>query len=174
MRLADPHVIAEAVRLLPEGTRYVGFAPGAGGASKRWPLECYISLATEQADLGRTPVFILGPDEAAEKAVIEASLPNSLFPEQQAREGLRGPRLVIALAARLEAAVANDAGPAHMLAAGGAPLLSLQKDPRKAIKFRPAARRLEILIASDYGGDMAALPVEAARLALQRLMDRTD
>jgi len=174
VRLADPELAAEALRLLPPGTNYVGFAPGAGGAIKRWPLEYYIALGTEQSDLGRTPVFFLGPLEVAEKAAIEASLPNSLFPEQHADPAFRGPRLVIALAARLDAAVANDAGPGHMLAAGGAPLLSLQKDARKAVKFKPAARRLEMLVASDYGGDMAAVSVEAAREALKRLMGRKD
>jgi ADP-heptose:LPS heptosyltransferase len=74
------------------------------------------------------------------------------------------------LAGRLTAAVANDAGPGHMLAAGGAPLLSLQKDARKAVKFRPAAARLEMLVAGDYGDDMAALPSEAVEAALARLM----
>ena len=39
-------------------------------------------------------------------------------------------------------------------------LLSLQKDRRKAVKFRPAAQRLEMLVAEDYGSGMAALPVK--------------
>jgi ADP-heptose:LPS heptosyltransferase len=174
VRLADPAVTAEALRLLPQGPSYVGFAPGSGGTSKRWPIENYIALATEQADLGRTPVFFLGPQEVQEKVVIEASLPNSLFPEQQASAAFRGPPLVIALAGRLVAAVANDAGPGHMLAAGGAPLLSLQRDARKASKFKPAARRLEMLVASDYGEEMAAISVQAARQAMGRLLDRND
>jgi len=49
-------------------------------------------------------------------------------------------------------------------------LLSLQKDRRKAVKFRPAAERLELLMAEDYGEDMAALPLDAVRAALERLI----
>jgi hypothetical protein len=57
-----------------------------------------------------------------------------------------------------------------MLAAGGAPLLSLQKDHRRAVKFRPAAARLRLLVAEDFGADMAALPLESAWSALQDLL----
>ena len=101
------------------------------------------------------------------------ALPDALFPEMEridAYTDIKGPLLVIALASRLAAGVANDAGPGHMLAAGGAPLLSLQKDRRKAMKFRPAARRLEVLVAEDYGGGMDALPLEFAAEALERLL----
>jgi ADP-heptose:LPS heptosyltransferase len=83
---------------------------------------------------------------------------------------VKGPLLAIALAGRLTAAVANDAGPGHMLAAGGAPLLSLQKDHRKAVKFRPAAGALSCWSRRDYGQDMAALPLDVVDAALQRLI----
>ena len=163
--------VAEAARsLLPEGPLYVGFAPGAGGADKRWPLENYIALARDQAAKGRSPVFFLGPQEAQARDAILQAAPDAHFPEAAAAASLRGPQLVIALAGRLAAAVANDAGPGHMLAAGGAPLLSLQRDRRKAAKFRPAAQRLEMLIAEDYGDAMSALPLDAAVAALDRLL----
>jgi ADP-heptose:LPS heptosyltransferase len=171
LHLTDPEIVAAAQSLLREGPTYVGFAPGAGGADKRWPLECYIALANDQSAKGRTPVFFLGPQEAAERDAIVRAVPSVLFPENAAPSALRGPRLVIALAARLAAAVANDAGPGHMLAAGGAPLLSLQRDRRKAAKFRPAAQRLEVLIAEDYGDSMAALPIDAASRALDKLLE---
>lgn len=167
LHLTDPDITNASAVLLPEGVDYIGYAPGAGGADKRWPLERYIALAAIQT---QTPVFFLGPQEQEERAIIEAALPHALFPESQADPALRGPRLVIALAGRLRAAVANDAGPGHMLAAGGAPLLSLQKDARKAVKFKPAADRLEMLIAERYGEGMEALPVQAAHEALGRLL----
>jgi ADP-heptose:LPS heptosyltransferase len=171
LHLTDPEIVAAAHSLLPEGPAYVGFAPGAGGADKRWPLDCYIALANDQAAKGRTPVFFLGPQEVAERDRVAKAVPGVLFPENAAPAALRGPRLVVALAARLVAAVANDAGPGHMLAAGGAPLLSLQRDRRKAAKFRPAAQRLEVLIAEDYGDSMAALPLDAASRALDKLLE---
>ena len=171
--LVHPDAMAAVETLLPEGPTYVGLAPGAGGQEKRWPLERYIALAHHLEKIGATPVFFFGPDEGEDAARTRREAPAACFPEHDRRDAypsVRGVLLVIALASRLSAAVANDAGPGHMLAAGGAPLLSLQKDARKAVKFRPAATRLEMLVAGDYGDDMAALPSEAVEAALQRLM----
>ncbi len=169
LTLANEAALAAAEALLPRGPTYIGFAPGAGGRNKRWPLESFLALAGEQAGAGRMPVFFFGPDEAEDLAAARAAMPDALYPESMGA-AVKGPLLVIALAGRLAAAVANDGGPGHMLAAGGAPLLSLQLDRRKAVKFRPAARRLEVLVAADYGDGMAALPLDAARAGLERLL----
>jgi len=170
--LARTDALDAAKALLPDGPPYVGLAPGAGGQDKRWPLDRFIALAQAiQAD-GARPVFFFGPDEAEDAATAQVAVPEALFPERDRNDAfgqVKGPLLVIALASRLTAAIANDAGPGHMLAAGGAPLLSLQKNRRKAVKFRPAAQRLEMLVAEDYGDDMAALPLEAVDAALSRL-----
>ena len=104
-----------------------------------------------------------------------AAAPDALFPEFDRHDGFSevgGPRLVMALAARLAAAVANDAGPGHMLAAGGAALLSLQRTHWLATKFKPAAGRLRLLVSEDFGQGMAAIPVEAAWRALSELIAR--
>jgi ADP-heptose:LPS heptosyltransferase len=177
LALSDPDAANAARALLPTahygGPVYVGLAPGAGGQDRRWPLERYIELARRIESAGRKAVFFFGPDEAADLAIVRAAVPGALFPEKDRTDGftgVKGPMLAIALAGRLTAAVANDAGPGHMLAAGGAPLLSLQQDHRKAIKFRPAAQRLEVLVAEDYGQDMAALPLDVVDAALQRLI----
>lgn len=173
INLAGARAGQAAKTLLPDGPCYIGLAPGAGGQDKRWPLAHYLSLAQAQLDLGRVPVFFFGPDEQADQALAHAALPQALFPEvdrQDAFADIKGPLLVIALASRLTAAVANDAGPGHMMAAGGAPLLSLQKDRRKAVKFRPSAQRLTLLIGEDYGHDMAALPLDVVQTALNALL----
>jgi len=173
LALTEADAVSAARALLPDGPAYVGLAPGAGGQEKRWPLESYLDLARAQQAAGRTPVFFFGPDEAADAAVARAGVPGALFPEADRTDGftgVKGPILAIALAGRLAAAVANDAGPGHMLAAGGAPLLSLQLNRRKAVKFRPAARRLEMLCAEDYGEDMAALPPQAVKASLDTLI----
>jgi len=169
LKLTNSRALEAANSLLPLGEVYVGFAPGAGGAEKRWPLANYIALAKLQEAKGRKPVFFFGPDETQDLATTRAAMPNALFPESAQAE-VKGPLLVIALASRLAAAVANDAGPGHMLAAGGVPLVSLQRDRRKAVKFRPAAQQLEVLVAEDYGGGMEALPVDSAAQALERLL----
>ena len=177
LTLADPAAADAARALLPTarlgGPVYVGLAPGAGGQDKRWPLERYLELARCIEASGRKAVFFFGPDEAADAQAAREAVPEALFPEKDRTDGfpqVKGPMLAIALAGRLTAAVANDAGPGHMLAAGGAPLLSLQKTHRKAVKFRPAARRLELLVAEDYGQDMAALPLDVVEAALQCLI----
>lgn len=173
LALTNPDALKAAEALLPAGSTYVGLAPGAGGKDKRWPLENYFQLARRIAANGWTPVFFFGPDEAEDAARAAREMPEALQPERNRTDGfagVKGPLLVIALAGRLAAGVANDAGPGHMLAAGGAPLLSLQQDRRKSVKFRPAAQRLEMLVAEDYGSGMSALPVDAAWAALERLV----
>jgi ADP-heptose:LPS heptosyltransferase len=173
LALSETEAVSAAAVLLPEGPTYVGLAPGAGGQEKRWPLESYLDLARAQQAAGCTPVFFFGPDEASDAATARVQVPGALFPEADRTDGypgVKGPILAIALAGRLTAAVANDAGPGHMLAAGGAPLLSLQLNRRKAVKFKPAAQRLEMLCAEDYGEGMAALPLDAVKAALDTLI----
>ena len=177
LTLTNPDAADAARALLPTahygGPVYIGLAPGAGGQDKRWPLDRYLELARRIEAGGRKAVFFFGPDEAADAQAAREAVPTALFPEKDRTDdypAVKGPLLAIALAGRLTAAVANDAGPGHMLAAGGAPLLSLQKDHRKAVKFRPAARRLELLVAEDYGHEMAALPPQVVEAALLRLI----
>lgn len=171
--LADPKVRALAEALLPAGPTYVGFGPGAGGPERRWPLENYLEVARRQHERGRIPVFVLGPGERDYVAVIRESAPYALMPGEGAGidAAASGPLLTIALAGRMSAAVAADAGPGHMLAAGGAPLVTLFRERRKALKFRPAAPRVEPLIAEDYGDkDITLIPVDAVDAALERLL----
>lgn len=172
LALTHPDALKAAELLLPAGATYVGLAPGAGGQDKRWPLANYLELARRVLAKGWTPVLLFGPDEAEDAAIAAQEVPEALQPERHRTDGLsvKGPLLVIALAGRMAAGVANDAGPGHMLAAGGAPLLSLQQDRRKAVKFRPAAQRLEMLVAEDYGSDMDALPLDTAWAALEKLV----
>jgi ADP-heptose:LPS heptosyltransferase len=174
--LKDPRSLAAARALLPDGPAYIGFAPGAGGVEKRWPLDRYIALARLAAAAGYAPVFFIGPKEAGEDAAIRAALPAALLPQLNRADDFAdvdGPLLTIALAGRLKAAVANDAGPGHMLAAGGAPLLSLPLTRGKAAKFKPSASRLRQIVAEDFGGGMEAVGVEPVWSGLQALLAET-
>lgn len=170
--LADPKVRAQAAALLPAGRTYVGFAPGAGGVERRYPLDRYIELARRQHARGRTPVFLLGPAERDYVEPIRTGAPFALLPgESGAGSAAGGPLLTIALAGRLAAAVAADAGPGHMLAAGGVRLVSLFRETRKALKFRPAAPRVEALVAEDYGDrQIGLIPLDDIDQALERLL----
>ncbi|MCC7413500.1 MAG: glycosyltransferase family 9 protein [Gammaproteobacteria bacterium] len=157
-----------AAALLPAGPRYLGFAPGAGGARKRWPLERFIDLAARFAARGCVPVFFLGPDEAAWRERIAAAVPAARFPEHEGGQRA-GPLLAVALGARLAAAVSNDAGPGHLLAASGIPVLTLF-GRTAAGKFAAAPNR-HVLRAADFGGDdVACIPVDAVAGRIELLL----
>ena len=163
---------AAAAALPDQAMPRIALAPGAGGVEKCWPLERFIALARIQAERGRQPIFLLGPQESEWRARILAEVPGALFPEDHtAFTGtIHGPLRAVAVASRCAAGVANDAGPGHMIAASGAPLLSLF-GPTSPAKFRPVAARSAILRAQDHGGrEMAAIPVEAAAAALETLL----
>jgi ADP-heptose:LPS heptosyltransferase len=159
--------LSEARALLPAGVEYIGFVPGAGGASKRWPLAQFVALARACAARGLVPVFFLGPDEREWIRELRDALPEALLPEYAADgTSLGGPLLSMALATRLAVGVANDCGGGHLLAAGGRPLISLfgHTDP---VKFQPPYGPRTAIRALDYGGcEMSRIPVEAVLAAV--------
>jgi ADP-heptose:LPS heptosyltransferase len=160
-----------ALRALPPGPVYVGIAPGAGGAQKRWPLERFVALAAAQERHGRKPVLLLGPAERGAAEELRQALPGALTPLQDPRiaaEVSASPLYTMALGRRLAVAIANDSGAGHLLAASGVPMVSLF-GPSAPAKFAPAARRLEIVEARAFGGSaMAAIPLEAVLAAVER------
>lgn len=169
---------ARAASVLPEGPTYVGLAPGAGGRHKCWPLENFIALARAQVTAGRVPVFILGPGEALWAASLIEAVPEAVLPSSASSADELGPNVsnsapfTIAVAARLAAAVANDSGAGHMIAAADAPLVSLF-GPTPPEKFAPSASRMALIRAQDFGAgeDLALIPVEAVAAALDRLIN---
>ncbi len=157
-----------AAQLLPPGPVYVGLSPGAGnqGSGKCWPLDRFVALARIQAERGRVPVFLLGPEERDWHPTLREAVPEALFPEQEGAVG--GPCLTAALGERLSAAVANCSGAGHLLAAGGAPMVSLY-GPTRPEKYAPFARALICLKAQDYGSPrIEAIPLDAVIAAVKR------
>jgi len=169
-----------AAALLPEGAEYVGLAPGAGNkeTGKCWPLDRFAALAHAQQAKGRVPVFFVGPEEEAWLPELRRELPTAKFPEWD-RDGvavdIKGPPLAMALAARLRVAVANCSGIGHILAAGGAPMVSLY-GPTRPTSFAPYTPTLTTLWARDFdpSGAIDAIPLEAVAAALEeRFLDTT-
>lgn len=159
---------AEVGRLLPPGATYVGLAPGAGGRHKCWPLESYLELGHRVAAAGHVPVVILGPAEAEWIPAVHSGLPVARLPLQET--SISSPLLTIGLGKRMAAAVANDSGTGHMLAASDSALVSLF-GPTPPAKFAPTASRLVVLRAQDFGSDhMAAIPVSAVWDAVAGLL----
>lgn len=158
--------------LLPPGPVYVGFAPGAGGRHKCWPLARFLESAATVAAEGAVPVFFLGPAETDWAESVRAALPSAVLPLQGVDTPT--PMLTIALGRRLAAAVANDSGTGHLLAAADVPLVSLF-GPTPAEKFAPAARNLAIVRAQDWGGKaMDLIPPRAVDAALRRMLARSE
>lgn len=171
LRLPQAYRQAAAERL-PAGPIYVGLAPGAGGRDKCWPLERYLELGREQQERGRTPVFFIGPREREWVARIRAEVPQALLPELEPAGVEPGPLLSLALAERLSIGVANDSGAGHLLAAAGAPLVSLF-GRTSTEKFVEAGDQRLILRARDFGGDaMTHIPYAAVAQAVDRQIRR--
>jgi len=124
--LAGPEWKSDVSHLrLPE--RIVLLAPGGAvhRPGKRWPPEHFAALARTILDLGMTPVC-LGTEKAlvAEIAAITPGVLNLA--------GQTGLLDMAALAQGAVAAVGNDTGPMHLIAAAGCPsvvLYSNQSDP---------------------------------------------
>jgi ADP-heptose:LPS heptosyltransferase len=170
--LYDPESYARATALLPDGATYVGLVPGAGGRHKCWPRERFVEIGKRQASRGRVPVVILGPDERPWFDELKAALPEARFPLQEESARGTGPLLTIALAARMAAAVSNDSGGGHLVAAGGVPLVSLW-GPTVMEKAPPQTPTLITVLAREFGSTaMEAIPVEAVDTAVETLLKR--
>jgi len=116
-----------AKKALPKKSNYIGIAPGAGDTRKCWSLENFISVAKNVVKKNRVPVFFLGPNEERLLKYIKSEVPESIFPEwgKYRKHNIKGPAFVIALAERTKCSVSNDSGTAHMLDAGGSPVIKI-------------------------------------------------
>lgn len=165
----------EAARLLPPGPDYVALAPGAGKRIKCWPLDRFIEVARRQQTQGRAPVFLLGPGEAEWLPELREAVPGALFPLQADGLDNNGPRYTpvrtVAVARRCAAALSGDCGLGNMIAAADIPLVSLF-GPTSGAKLHPKVTAGAWLQAQDFGGDggMAAIPVDAAAEAVEKLL----
>ena len=116
-----------AMKALPKNKNYIGFAPGAGDVSKCWKLKNFIDVAKYFSKKNKIPVFFLGPKEEKWLKIIKKIVPGCLFPEwgKFRKKNISGPAFVIALSERIKCALANDSGTAHMIDAGGSPIIKV-------------------------------------------------
>jgi len=109
----------QRIGLAPDGRPAAVLAPGAVGASKRWPATAYGELAGRLAAQGFAVWIVGGPDEKALAAEIGAGRAHV--------HDLTGPDLRNAILALAAAAVAvsNDSGLLHVAAAIGTPSIGI-------------------------------------------------
>ena len=117
-KLPDPYVL-----LVPGGS--------AGRPAKRWPVAKYGALATELLAHGAVPVLIGGPDEKGLGEEVRAVAPRvrDLIGQTDFTD-------IAAIARGAGAAIGNDTGPMHLIAAAGCPsvvLFSTESDPRLCV-----------------------------------------
>ena len=159
--------------LLPKGKTYIGISPGAGDKTKIWPLNKFVKLAQGQVNKNRIPVFFLGPDEKNLLEIIKKDVPQAIFPEwtdTAIKSGLKGPILVIALAKKVNVAIANDSGTGHMFAVAGTKLISLFSK-HNAIKYAPNTKELIILDSKKWGGvDPNLIPLKEVEKSINKLL----
>jgi ADP-heptose:LPS heptosyltransferase len=103
----------------------VGIFPGAGNASRVWPLEKFAEVADHLIRNNRVRVIVFaGPEERAQVPKMRAVFPTgTIFFDR-----LTIPQLVSAQA-RLTLFISNDTGPAHIAAAVGTPVVVILDQP---------------------------------------------
>jgi len=133
----------------------------AGGSAhrpeKRWPVEAYGELATELNAAGYTPLLI---GATAEREALDEI--NALCPEALNLCGQTDFGQIAALARRGAAAVGNDTGPMHIIAAVGCPttvIFSAASNPAITAPRGPSVRLLQCK-------RMADLPVSDVHASL--------
>lgn len=111
--------VARASALLPEGAPWVGFAPGAAWATKRWPAERFGAVAAALKAEGCRVALLGGPMDGPLLDAFRAACPPDV---DLSAESL--PVLAAALA-RCRAMVGNDSGLVHVAQAVGARAVAL-------------------------------------------------
>ncbi len=142
---------------------YALLVPGAspGRPGKRWPATAYAAVAAALRREGLSVGVVGGPAEAATAREIAGATGAVDLAGRTDFAQLAG------LGAHADLVVANDTGPAHLLAASGAPLLALFSGESDPALCAPRGLRVEVL-RRDRLADLEVEAVLRASLALRR------
>jgi len=138
-------------------------APGAAPSrpAKRWPGPGFADIALRLARSGYAPVLIGGLAEAAAAREIKAIAPMTIDLTNRTDFAM-----VAALGARAALAVGNDTGPMHLIAAAGAPCVSLFSADSDPALCAPRGR-VRVLRESNLGQLSAETVWAACRESLE-------
>jgi heptosyltransferase-2 len=112
---------------------FVAFAPGASQATKRWPLEYWITLVRRVASTGADAVMVGGPDDT----MIAAEVAARSSTRAVNAAGVLSLQGTGALLKRAAALVTGHTGAMHMAAALGTPLVALFGPTVRAFGYHP-------------------------------------
>jgi ADP-heptose:LPS heptosyltransferase len=134
------------IRFFPAAQTLRVTVPGSAPArpEKRWPADHYGRLAQILVQLGYQPVLIGGPAEIDALNENHARLPRgreSRRPDFAAANRRARPRRA--------AAIGNDTGPMHLIAATGCPCLALFSKTSNPVKHAPMGANVTVILESD-------------------------
>lgn len=159
-----------AASLLPEGPRYLIFAPIANWAPKEWPIERFIALAKlllDGACKGYRPVIICaGHERAKALPMLEALKP---FDPIDLTTGEAPLLTIYACMQRAHGFIGNDSGLMHMAAAAVIPTLGIF-GPTPHVIYQPWGEHAGYIHARD--GDMTMLDVDSVAEAFSKIATR--
>jgi heptosyltransferase I len=149
------------------GTLLVGIFPGAGHASRRWPLEHFAEIADHLIRNQQVRVIVFaGPEERPLLPQMRSLFPrNTIFLDK-----LTIPQFVSAQA-RLTLLISNDTGPVHIAAAVGTPVVVIMDCP-KPHSFTPVGEQHRLILAPEITQISVRQVYQAAREVLSS--SRTD
>lgn len=141
--------------------RFVLLVPGGAAhrPAKRWPVAAYAEFARRLVARGRQPVLLGTETERAALDALAAQAPGVV--DLAGRTGLAE---IAGLARHAEAALGNDTGPMHLIAAVGCPaqvLFSRESDPELS---RPRGPVVELIRVDD----LAELSVDEVERTMPR------
>jgi ADP-heptose:LPS heptosyltransferase len=154
------HDLARIEKLLRKakadfGAPLIGIFPGAGHATRRWPLKKFAELADFLVrNDGVRVILFLGPEEAGIAAGVKKEFPENTI----VLDRLTIPELAAAQA-RLAVFISNDTGPMHIAAAVGTPVVVLL-NKRAPLTYMPIGDRhrfISNILIEDISVDEAYL-----------------
>ena len=151
--------ISNAKTLLPDGARYLIFAPIANWPPKEWPLAHFISLARTMLEgvcKGYRPVVICAEHEREKARPMLEAL--AAYRPIDLTAGDAHLLTIFACMQRADGFVGNDSGLMHMAAAARIPTLGLF-GPTPHDVYQPWGEKVAYMHAP--GGDLGALTPEA-------------
>jgi lipopolysaccharide heptosyltransferase III len=161
IELKDEDIVAAKTAIASVGrdeSRVVAIFPGSGSQKKNWPVENFVKLAgLVTAEIGRSPIIILGPAEKELSGVFRGA-------EIPVLEGLEL-GTVTAIAKMAAGFVGNDSGVSHLAAAAGARGIVLF-GPTDPARWRPLGR-IEVMRRER----IEEIEVEKVVAALRRILE---
>ncbi len=140
-----------------DGTRVL-VHPGSGGASKCWPLACFVNVARRLSKANVGVFFLVGPVELERWDDTQLAVLADEFPILRSPS----PDELVAVIAGATALIGNDAGPSHLAALLGARTVVIF-GPTASSVWRPLGADVRVLsgdaraAAGDWGLAPAAV-----------------